>query len=419
MNKRDVVVIGGGVIGLVSAYYLLQQGASVTVVDKGPRKQASSHGNCGLISPSHIMPLNSFKLILESLRMISKPDAPFRIKPQANLDFMRWLLGFLAKSMPSSVRKSTIGRMQLLLSSAELFKALMQEKDFDCEWSDKGILFVFRTSKAFQEYGISDKYSRNFGISGEQLVGRELFEMEPSLREDLYGAWFYEIDNWLRPDDFISEISDRIQKMGGEIHSGREVSDFKVDNKVIKEVIADDGTSYSSTHFLLATGAWSPLLAKSLGFRLPIIPGKGYSITMKPPSIAPSRPCILMERKVVATPWSNGYRLGSTMEFAGYDETLNEVRLTALKKGAEEYLKVPYSQEITEKWWGWRPMTYDGLPIIGKAPKWQNLWLATGHSMLGMSMSTGTGKLISELITGEQPHLDPAAFSPDRFRLGF
>ena len=163
--------------------------------------------------------------------------------------------------------------------------------------------------------------------------------------------------------------------------------------------------NYAADDVVMAMAVWSSALAKSIDLNLPIQPGKGYSITYNKPEIMPRTPLVLSERSVCVTAWPDGYRLGSTMEFSGFDEKLNAKRLAALERGAHEYLHEPFGDEVKERWYGWRPMTYDDLPIIGKSPKHENLYLATGHGMLGMSMSAITGKLIAELISGKRPVL--------------
>jgi len=418
-QKRDVIIIGGGIIGLMSAYYLTRKGVKVTVIDKGPSHQASSHANCGLISPSHILPLNNLSLIFKSLGMLFQKDAPFKIRPQADPAFVSWLIGFLSKAFPSSIYQSTVARMALLLSSAELYQALIADEKIDCGWSNKGILFVFKDKRGFDKYKSTNDYTKRFNVEAESLVGNDLLDKEPALKDNLYGAWYYDIDNWLKPDRMVKALVQKISEADGQIVHDTEINNFHFERSQLKGVSDSTGSYWEGDKFLLAAGAWSPLVSKKLGFSLPIIPGKGYSITMERPEICPSYPCIMMEKKVVATPWENSYRLGSTMELTGYDESLNEVRLEALKRGAEDYLRDPYNEDVSEKWWGWRPMTYDGLPIIDKSPKHTNLWLACGHSMVGMSMGTATGKLISETMLNEEPHLSLSPYRYKRFTYGF
>jgi D-amino-acid dehydrogenase len=167
----------------------------------------------------------------------------------------------------------------------------------------------------------------------------------------------------------------------------------------------------------LACGAWSPQLVKSIGLNLPIQPGKGYSVTSQRPDPCPSYALILEERKLAVTPWESGYRIAGTMEFSGFDENKNKTRSDALIEGAELYLKDAIAPGEPTRWFGYRPMTPDDLPIIGPSPGHDNLTLATGHNMLGMSMSASTGRLVAEMICNKKPHLDPSPFSPERFHV--
>ncbi|HBC61396.1 MAG TPA: amino acid dehydrogenase, partial [Planctomycetaceae bacterium] len=170
------------------------------------------------------------------------------------------------------------------------------------------------------------------------------------------------------------------------------------------------GETLTADNFVVAVGAWAPLLQQSLGVKLPIQPGKGYSITMARPKLCPKYPMILEECHVAITPFEEGYRVGSTMEFSGYDTSLNRARLNYLRSGAAEYLHEPTAEPVEEEWYGWRPMTADGIPYIDRSPRFGNVWIAAGHSMLGISMGTGTGKLVAELITGAKPHVDPTLY---------
>ena len=167
--------------------------------------------------------------------------------------------------------------------------------------------------------------------------------------------------------------------------------------------------------FVVAAGAWTPLLNEQLGCRVPIQPGKGYSLTMPRPAVCPKIPLIFPETRVAVTPFQSGYRLGSTMEFAGYDESIRPERLQLLKDGAAGYLSEPYCEPVLEEWFGWRPMTYDSLPIIDRSPKYENVIIAAGHNMLGLSMAPATGKLVAELAGGPSPHIDPKPYRAGRF----
>jgi len=198
------------------------------------------------------------------------------------------------------------------------------------------------------------------------------------------------------------------------IEEGARIDAIEREGTRISRVRTSRG-DFSGREVVLALGAWSPALAKQAGLRLPIQPGKGYSITFTRPALCPRIPLVLKERAVCVTSWSSGYRLGSTMEFAGYDTSLNRTRLDALRRGAAEYLHEPVGPEVVEEWYGWRPMTPDDLPMLGRAPGMDNLVLATGHGMLGVSMSAITGLLVSEVVTGKESSLDLAPYDAARF----
>lgn len=414
-EKSDILIVGGGIIGLMCAYYLVKEGKSVVIIDKNKSSQACSHGNCGLITPSHALPLNNPKLIMRSIKWMLQKDSPFYIRPQLDLRFISWMLTFVANAYKSKlIKRSMLGRYDLLNSSKTLYQELFDIEKIQCNWSPNGVLFVYKHQKHFEEYAKKDKILQEIGLSAKPLIGDDLQKKEPALKDDIYGAWLYEVDSWLKPEELVSQLQELLKQKGVEFINQCEVTSFVEEGNNIKSVVTDKGI-LSADEIVIATGAWSSLLEKSLGLKIPIVPGKGYSITMKSPKISPKIPCILEERKVVATPWSGSYRLGGTMEFAGYNTTMNPVRLRNLKNSAREYLVDPYSDEVTEEWNGWRPMTNDGLPIISKSHVHKNVTLACGHNMLGLSMAPSTGKLVSELILGKSTHLDASVYSVLRF----
>ena len=254
------------------------------------------------------------------------------------------------------------------------------------------------------------------GLPIDVLDGAQCRELEPALNDSIVGGYRNPLDAYLRPDSYAAELARVVREKGGEIYESTKISGMRVDNGRIATVATDRG-EFAGRDVVLALGAWSPLMARQLDLRIPIQPGKGYSITYSRPQHCPRIPLALKERAVCVTAWNSGFRLGSTMEFAGYDDSLNRTRLDALKRGAAEYLHEPEGPEVTEEWYGWRPMTYDDLPILGRAQRVQNLVLATGHGMLGVTMSAATGLLVGELICGQPPSLDLAPFSPGRFNL--
>ncbi|MDA0196573.1 MAG: FAD-dependent oxidoreductase [Bacteroidetes bacterium] len=414
-DNVDVIIIGGGIIGLCSAYYLQKEGLSVTIIDKGPDERAASHANCGLVSPSHALPLNNLKTIRKSLLWMFQPDSPFLIRPQLDPRLYQWLLRFVINSRRQKVHHSMLALNQLLISSKALYQELIKEENIQCQWQNDGILFVCKKEKTFLDLQKDIRYTQEeIGLSAVPYVGELLQEKEPALKDDNYGAWLYEIDAHLKPDLLIDGLKETLLSRGVKIISDCLVTSLTNSGQVIQNVVTTKG-SFSATQFVLSGGALSVQLAKVIGLRLPIIPGKGYSITMKSPGLSPKIPCIMQERKVVATPWKNGtYRLGGTMGLGGFNTTLNKTRLNALKSAAVDYLKEPFTDQVIEEWYGWRSMTPDGVPIIDRSPKHKNLTIACGHNMLGISMGTGTGKLVSEIVCEKELHIDSHFYSLSR-----
>ncbi len=409
----DVLILGGGVIGLSCALFLLRAGRGVTVLDKGAVGRGSSHGNCGTITPSHL-PLHAPGTVAKALKWMLKRDAPFYVKPSLDPELLAWMLRFARHCNPQDFRRTALVKSQLLLRSRERLGTLIRDEGLACEFADSGTLYVWREARALTAAGRHLPLLRELGVTVELLDGAALQAREPALKPGMAGAHWHPGDARLRPDRFVAELARAVRAAGGTILEQTAVEGFRGEGGRIAGVGTAQG-EIAADQVVLALGAWSPPIGRLLDLRLPIQPGKGYSITYARPGRAPAIPLVLQERSVCVTAWDSGYRLGSTMEFAGYDSTLNPHRLEALRRGAAEYLKQPEGPSVEEQWFGWRPMTYDDLPIIGRVPQWSNLMLATGHGMLGVSLSAITAQLVTELLTGRTPSLDPLPYSPARF----
>lgn len=415
MASRRVVVIGGGVVGACCAYYLSRAGSTVTIVDRGLFGAACSHANCGYVCPSHILPLATPGAIWSTLKTLVQKNSPLKVRPRVALQNLGWFLGFARRCNQRDMLEAGKAIQTILDSSRLLYDELIRSEAMRCEWETKGLLFVFQTPKQFEHYAHTDELLRtHFSMTAKRFDGAELAALEPALKPGLAGGYLYQSDAHLRPDRLMLELRRVLIARGVEIRENCEVSGFARGSEGVRGVKTPLG-EISGDQFVVATGAWTPLLNQELGCRIPIQPGKGYSLTMPRPALCPKYPLIFEEHRVAATPFQSGYRLGSTMEFAGYDTTLNRSRLTLLTDAARLYLREPVAEPVQEEWWGWRPMTYDGLPIVDRAPAGANVFIAAGHNMLGLSMATATGKLIGELVNGQKTHLDPAPYRVSRF----
>ncbi|GHA68850.1 NAD(P)/FAD-dependent oxidoreductase [Cognatilysobacter bugurensis] len=414
--REDAVVVGAGVIGLCTALALVEGGRRVRVIDAGRVGGGSSHGNCGTITPSHAPPLAAPGMVATALQMMRSPDSPLYIRPRIDPVLWRWLYRFAARCNARDWEASARAKSALLNDSRARLQEWIARHGLDCEFVESGEDYVFRDPRRF-EHG-----QRELPLLGELGIGVELIDgatyeaQEPAMKPGVAGAIRFSGDAALRPDRYIAALADTLRARGVVID----------EHCALESIDANGGdVSLRTPHGVLrardaviATGAWSPRLAVALGqrwLRHAMQPGKGYSITYSTPSLVPKRPLVLRERSVCVTAWGSGFRLGSTMEFSGFDDTLNERRLGALERGAAEYLHEPVGPEVRERWFGWRPMSCDDVPIIGLAPGHEHLWLATGHGMMGVGMSAGTGQLLADLMLGRAPAIDPTPYRPSRF----
>jgi D-amino-acid dehydrogenase len=419
--KSRVVIIGGGVIGAACAHYLNLTGWQVTIVERKSFGCGAAHANCGLISPSHILPLPGPGVIRKTLMAMISPNSPFSIKPRLDLSLWRWMVQFASYCNTRDFLQGGKTLQRMLNSSRSLYDELMSNESLDVEWQTEGVLFPFLRKGGMEHFAETNQLMReHFGHGAHRYDGDEVVKLEPALKDGLAGGWHFTEDAHLRPDRLMSSWKSLLESRGVSIQEGHEFLRFETSTNQSNgaRAAAVAVTSLGKVEadaFVVSTGAWTPLLNQHLECRVPIQPGKGYSMTMARPSKCPKIPMIFEEHRVAVTPWPSGYRLGSIMEFAGYNETLDPRRLQLLRSGASHYLQEPTAEPVVEKWFGWRPMTPDSLPIIDRCPAFKNVYIAAGHNMLGVSMAPVTGKLISELLNGVPTHLPIEPMSVTRF----
>lgn len=412
----DVAIIGAGVIGLSCALHLLRAGRSVVVLERDRVGSGASHGNCGTITPSHALPLAQPGMLAKALRWMMSKDAPFYVAPRFDPALLAWLLRFGRNCHWDQVRRATRDRAALLNLSRQLMEQLILEESIDCEFSASGLLTVFRDPRAFDEARIIESLLAEVDIPIVALDGAEVEAREPALRPGVAAGHWYPSDAVLRPDRFVAELARVVRALGGEIREHSLVDSFVAHSSGAPHAVVA-GRPIAADELLLCGGAWTPEISKALGLRVPIQPGKGYSITYAALDAPPRTPLVLRERSVCVTAWESGFRLGSTMEFSGYDTRLNRLRLDALVRGASEYLLPPLGGAVQEEWYGWRPMMADDLPILGASSRLPHTWFAGGHGMLGMSMSVASGHCLAELMLGRTPAIPTAPFAPSRLGL--
>lgn len=407
----EALIVGGGVIGVCSAYYLLREGFSVTIIDQGEIGSGCSYGNAGLIVPSHVVPLARPGVISQGLRWMLDSQSPFYVKPRLDPALVSWLWRFRKASTEAVARRGAAVLGPLAQASAHLTKELITTEALTCDYLERGVMQVFRTAAALDEAVQSEA---QFGGSGEVLDGSQVCEIEGALRPDMAGALYHTHDASYDPGAFVDSLAEVCRRQGVKFRQHNRLVDFQSAGGRISRVVTDQG-DYSVDQVVLAAGAWTPGLGRMLGLKVPIQPAKGYSLTYQAPSAAPRTPLLLGEDWVAVTPMGGRLRFAGTLELAGLESSLNANRIQAVADAPARYLNLPPALRLIETWSGLRPATPDGLPIIGRPEGVANMVIAAGHAMLGMTLGPATGRLVADLAAERQPLVEPQPFRLERF----
>jgi D-amino-acid dehydrogenase len=414
-TKADVLIIGGGAIGLNAAYYLLKSGRGVTVLDRDAIGQGSSAGNAGHIVPSHIVPLAAPGVIPTAIQwMLDPPHSPFGLKVSLSPAYLGWLMRFVAACNEANVRRGIPPFKWLGLLSAKNFAEMMAEEKFSCSYQETGLLFLYKTESAFAAGRYEAQLLHQHEMPAEILDKAALHKREPAALEDVIGGVDFTGDSSLHPGEFLRLLKERVREMGADLRENTPVTQIEANaGRIIRIVTPNE--EFEPALVALAAGAWSPQVGRGLGLSLPIQPARGYSLTMPATKIMPRGALLLGERKVAVTPMGDKLRFTGRLEI-GEMSTKPDLRwIINIERAVREYIQLDAELAISETWAGLRPTTPDGMPIIGFSPRHENLILATGHAMLGLSLGPGTGQVVAGLANGIAPAFDLQAFSPQRF----
>ena len=415
--SNDIVIIGGGVIGLASAYYAAKAGHRVTVIDRESADHPGcSHRNAGMVVPSHFTPLAAPGMVALGLKWMWNPESPFHIKPRLDGDLISWAYRFWRAATPARVRAAAPVLRDLSLASRAEFESLAALPGGDFGLERKGLLMLCKTSHALDEEAGGAAKARDLGIPADVLDARQTAALEPDVRMDIAGAVCYPLDCHLTPHRFLGVLRAWLEEMKVDIRWNTEVTGWRMDGTRIAAVRTGDG-DLSADEYVLCGGSWSPSIARDLRMRIPLQAGKGYGITLPQPRQLLQHCAILTEARVAVTAMDGALRVGGTMEIAGLDETINQRRVNGIIKSVPEYFPDFRTDDFAglEPWVGLRPCPPDGLPYLGRTAAYPNLTLATGHAMMGLSLAPVTGKLIAEILSGQAPSIDLSLFSPDRY----
>lgn len=408
---KKVSIIGGGIIGLCSAYYLAKEGYEVVVFDKSDMNDGCSYGNAGMIVPSHIIPLAQPGMIAQGIKWMFDSQSPFYVKPRLNIDLMNWGLKFYKHANLKHVEKAMPALCYLSLLSKELYQDLAKENN-SFFYEEKGLLMLYKTDKTAEEIHHEGKLAEDLGLEVDFLSKEEVSNLEKGTATNVIGGVHYKSDAHIYPQKFMQFIKDELGRLNVKIHTQTTVVDFFLKNNTVSEIITDKG-NFSTDEVVLATGSWSPHITKKLNINISILPGKGYSFTLKDQSHKPSIPSILCEGKVAVTPMNNDIRFGGTMEITHTNDIkINQNRVRGILNSINDFypdlkIEMPKEQDI---WFGFRPCTPSGMPIIAKDKRLKNLTVVTGHAMMGLSLAPATGKLVSEIISEKPTSVDTQMF---------
>lgn len=413
-----VVIIGGGIIGLSSAYYLQESGHEVIVIDKTDMSNNCSYGNAGYVCPSHFVPLATPGIVKQGLKWMLNSRSPFYVQPRLSRSLIDWGLKFMKSATPQRVEAAAVPLRDIALLSKRLYEEWVTRPQFSFAYQHKGLLEIFQTEAGAEHAKHVVHKAHELGLADTELLDyASLQQLEPHTKINALGAVFFKCDAHLYPTKLMQQLMADLTQKGVLIRTNEEVTGFETDNSAVTKVKTETGT-YEADAVVIAGGSWSRELAEKMDVKIPLVPGRGYSVTLEDSPYRINYPSVLVEGRVALTPMDgNKIRFGGTMEITSTQTPprLKRVQgiLDAVKRFFPEFdVPMPPADKI---WFGYRPCSADGLPYLGRTRKWKNVVMATGHAMLGLSLGAGTGKLVSEVVNEQPTSMDISPFAPDRF----
>lgn len=410
------IIIGGGIIGLCSAYYLQKEGHAVTVIDRGDITDGCSFGNMGYMSPSHFVPLASPGIIAEGFKYMLSSSSPFYIKPRLNWELMQWAWHFYKNSNAAHVKKSAPHLKNILQLSRSLINDMRTQIGDHFNMEEIGCLMLCKQPAALaHEFALADD-AEKLGLQVERLNATQVQELEPDVELNVAGAVLFKDDCHFHPGKMMMALKTYLEKQGVQFKLNSTVTGFEKTGSRVISVITET-QKYEGDNFIISAGSWIPQVSKMLGIHLLMQPGKGYSYTYEEVEKNIKFPAILVDGRCAITPWGHSLRIGGTMEFSGINNKVLIKRMQGIYNSAKDFypgLKIDFPP-ADKIWNGLRPVTPDGLPYIGRINEYQNVIIAGGHAMLGISQGTGTGLLVSQLQENKKTEIDLEAFNLKRF----
>jgi D-amino-acid dehydrogenase len=418
------VIIGGGIIGLSTAFYLQKSGWDVTVLDKGDFCDNCSYGNCGYICPSHFIPLATPGIVKQGLKWMWNSKSPFYVQPRIDWNLVNWGLKFIKSATKNQVEAAALPLRDIAIISKREYESWLGIPGFDFAYQQKGLLEIFQTEAGAVHAKHTVEKALELGLTDTKLLSKnELQDLEPQTRINGLGAILFNCDAHCYPDKLMQNLIAYLKQQGVKLIANEEVIGFEKVTKKINKVITVNRLHggknvFEGNEIIIATGSWGRETAKLLNTRIPMMPGRGYSVTLTDSPYKVNYPAVLLEGRAAITPMDgNKIRFGGTMEITSHKTPprMNRVQgiLDAVKRFYPDFdVPLPPKEKI---WYGYRPCSADGLPYIGRLSKFNNVTVATGHSMLGLSLGAGTGKLVSEIVNNKSTSMEIKSFAVERF----
>lgn len=411
----DVLVIGGGVVGVSCALELATRGATVTVLERDRIGHGCSFGNAGWLTPSQATPLANPAMIFKSFRWMLDPESPLYIQPRLDPAYLRWLIEFLLASRASRFVPGTMALVQLCNASTDMWEALARRNAAFTSFERHGLLAVYEHEASFAAGAKANELMARAGVKVERWTAEQVREREPAVVGPTVGGYFFPDDAHCKPYEAVQVLAAEARAAGVRFVEGAEVFNISAPSAGRPRTVTTTAGEFRGEQLLLAAGSWSSPVGRLLDLRIPVLGAKGYSMLLPKATPHPTRSIYLIERKVAVNPHQDGLRVAGTLELVNNDFSINQRRVAVILRGAKAMLNIGEEPVVHSLWRGLRPCTPDGMPVIGRAKGHGDVWLATGHQMTGLKTAPATGVLLAQLMSGETPTFDPVPFRGDRF----
>lgn len=422
-----VGIVGGGAIGLCTAYYLRKLGADPVIIESSTLGSGCSFGNAGWVFPSKSTPLAKPGLTLQSLKWMLRRDSPLRIRPSTLPALAPWLMRFRSHCNHDDRKRGIAAWSALNAVTMERYDELAAD-GVQFEYAESGLLMAFRdvdeAAETRQEIELVAEARAAFeaesGVASgrsecHQLNEAELYGYEPLLRPGFRVGLFLDEGRHVRPESLMTGLESSLRATGVEIHEGARATGFKSGGQRVTAVATSEG-DLEVDAVVLAAGAHTASLSRMVGCPIPLIAGKGYSVTIEQPANQLRRALLLGGVLIGLSPYKGALRFAGTLELSGINSRMDMARIRSIRRQVSRALDIPEAREGGRAWMGMRPLVPDSLPVMGKLPSRENVYVNTGHQMSGITAAPSSGWALAGLMLEGKAGVELGAFAAGRFQ---